>query len=209
MRTELMPNETELSRINALTPVDLERDQVAVLPALAIDQQLTAYDTKIDESWMTKAAQDANGEEGVSFLKHHDKNSDPVGRVFFAEIDKSDSKNLRLLVKAFTANQDVAEDYATARFKAVSALVASSWLKCGACGNEWLSDECLQAAEDKKHEAPESSWYRWLFGKYVHVPGVEYDKEKCFLWHMADMDDQHSGMLELSMVYKGASAGNS
>ncbi len=192
MELDLRPNEQELARINQLCPQPQTAEQCSVIPVLIFDQALTAYYTRADESWLRRAEANINGAEGVSFMKHHDKTKDPVGRVFEAAVGTNDT-GMSLNGKVVVFDADLAEKYKNGTFKAVSASVASSWLKCSVCGNEWLSHACIKDANKN-----EETW---------HWPGEEFRGEKCFLWHMADQDDEHAGMVELSAVYKGASRG--
>lgn len=78
------PTKEQLEKINRFAKVPLTEDQVYVFRDLMIDDQLTAYYSKIHLNLLQKFAQDAS--KGVGLLMNHNSRSLPVGRSFDATI---------------------------------------------------------------------------------------------------------------------------
>ena len=193
---DLAPNDEQLKRINKLAKGELEKSDVAVVPMLVIDNTPTYYDTIPDISWFKQALKDINGKEGVSFQLNHDIDELPTGRLFEAALTQEGDKTI-LRANFFTRDKNFIDKYLAGEVQAVSAGLSVSWYKCGICGNEWLSEKCMKAAEKAKHKTSN--------GWTIHWPGEEYDGKTCYLYMMVDKGDD--ALREVSAVYKGASKG--
>lgn len=78
------PTPEQLERINKFTARELTAEEVYVFPNMMIDDQVTAYSSKLHPNLLRKFVKDAN--KGVGLLMNHNSRSLPVGRSFGADI---------------------------------------------------------------------------------------------------------------------------
>lgn len=76
------PNDEQLARINQFAQVPRNTDNTYVFTSMMIDDQATAYFSKLQPALLNKFVQDAN--RGVGLLMNHNSRSLPVGRSFGA-----------------------------------------------------------------------------------------------------------------------------
>lgn len=78
------PTPEQLERINKFTARPLSAEEVYVFSSMMIDDQVTAYNSKLHPNLLRKFVKDAN--RGVGLLMNHNSRSLPVGRSFYADI---------------------------------------------------------------------------------------------------------------------------
>ena len=78
------PTQEQLEKINRFTQEPLTEEDVYVFPNMMIDDQPTAYSSRLHPNLLRKFVRDAN--RGVGLLMNHNNRSLPVGRSFSAEV---------------------------------------------------------------------------------------------------------------------------
>jgi hypothetical protein len=192
---DLAPTPEQLPAIHALSPGKPDAAELAVIPMLVIDETPTAYFTKPDAAWFARAFQNITGDEGVSLQLNHKTNELPTGRLFDARLVTAPDGTNSLEAHAFltvAGNEDFLNKYLSGTVKAVSATVGYDSLICGICGNEWLSDACIKAADDA--------------GQNHHWPGDTFAGKLCILTFPGTAPATQA-LLDVSPVYCGASKG--
>lgn len=187
---DLAPNDTQWEQIQRLTKGGLDRADVAVLPMLVINSQPTVYFTVPDQSWFAQALADINGDEGVSLQLNHKIKTLPVGRLFSASLSQNEGMTT-LIAFAFTRDRELVDKYLAGEVQAVSAGLTCSTMRCGICGNKWLSEKCVAFADEHNQK--------------IHWPGEKFDNKVCLLYYVCENGAR--ALREVSPVYCGASAG--
>jgi len=193
---EYKPTKEELAIINerfAKVSFKSEND-LYVFPAMVIDNQLTAYYTRVHPTFLEQCVKDLIN--GVGFLVGHDRTKLPMARSFKGQMTSND--NLQevygkfFMQKNLEINEINTDDFMKAflggTIEDVSIGFAAKRYECNLCGNDIRSADC------------------------PHWPGKKYnedDKEDgkgtlCFAWVMEPAGPSGEALLEVSAVYKGA-----
>ena len=197
MDNKYRPTEQELELINSkFAKEDYKSvDDLYVFPSMIVDNQMTAYYTKIHPDFLKQCVKDlANG---VAFLVGHDKDKLPMAKSFKGT-STNEGEVMEVFAKFFMQKDldvngintdDFMKAYKGGTIEDVSiGFAAKSWI-CSICENDIRSGECK------------------------HWPGLRYnDKDEevkkggtqCFAWVKDPAGPTGEALLEVSACYKGA-----
>lgn len=198
--TVAKPTKEQLEKINKLAVKELTEDDVFVFRPLIIDDQVTAYYSKLHENFLRKIVMDAK--KGVGLLLNHNCFQLPVGRTFDAELVEEHDEEVGDFCKSVyggvyidrgrntesnMTTDDIIKGIESGTIFDVSiGFNASSW-KCSICGND-IRD----------------------YMSCPHIPGKKYivqDEEGNDIVETCIVnvgEDGEGELLELSLVYAGA-----
>jgi hypothetical protein len=175
----------------------MTEDDVYVFEPLMIDDQETAYNSKLQPKLLRKFVDDAN--KGVALLMNHNNRQLPVGRSFNANLknDGDEGLSMKSVYGAFyidlgrqtqggMSTDDICKGIDAGTIFDVSVgFNASSW-KCSICGND------IRDWQSCSHFPGE---------KYIVDRNGKDEVEKCVVLVGEDGEGE---LLEMSLVYAGA-----
>ena len=195
------PTPEQLEKINKFTIEPLTEENCFVFSDLMIDDQPTAYSSKIHPNLLRKFVKDAN--RGVGLLMNHNNKSLPVGRSFGADIrEEYNEESGEVMMSAYgqfyidlgrntesgMSTDDIAKGISAGTiFDTSIGFNAATW-DCSICGHD-IRD----------------------FSNCSHFPGENYQlkdenglhrEETCYVVAGSNGDGE---LLENSLVYAGAS----
>lgn len=195
-----VPTPEQLEKINKFALVPLTEDNCYVFEDLMIDDQPTAYYSKIHPNLLSKFMADAN--RGVGLLMNHNNRSLPVGRSFSADIREEYDEELGKTVKSvygwfyidlgrntesgMTTDDIVKGIDAGTIFDTSIGFNANKW-DCSICGNDIRDWKNCDHFPGEKYQVKDET-------------GV-FTEQTCYVIAGADGDGE---LLENSLVYAGA-----
>ncbi len=196
MKNEYEPTKEELVIINerfAKVPYKSVSD-LYLFPAMIIDNQLTAYFTRMHPTFLEQCVKDLF--DGVGFLVGHNRDTIPMARSFKGHLT-SNGNVMEVFAKFFmqkdlTVNGVNTNDFMRAflggTVEDVSIGFAAKRYECSICQNDIRSTDCPH----------------WPGKKYNDKDEVTEDGTLCFAWVMEPAGPKGEALLEVSTVYKGA-----
>lgn len=193
------PTVEQLEKINRFTIEPLTEENCFVFNDLMIDDQPTAYSSKIHPNLLTKFVRDAN--RGVGLLMNHNNRSLPVGRSYGAEVREEYSDNGEIMKSVYgqfyidlgrntesgMSTDDIAKGINSGTiFDTSIGFNAHSW-DCSVCNYDIRDWENCSHFPGEKYQVKDDN-------------GV-FREETCYV--IAGQDGQGE-LLENSLVYAGA-----
>lgn len=193
------PTQEQLDKINRFAIEPLTEDEVYVFPDLMIDDQPTAYSSKIHENLLRKFVVDAK--RGVGLLMNHNSRSLPVGRSFDADLREEvgdDGKLYKSIYGQFYIDLGRQTESGMTTDDLVKGINSGTIFdtSIGFNANSWDCSICSYDIRDWRN----CSHYP---GEKYQVEGANgvHSEETCYVIAGADGGGE---LLENSLVYAGA-----